>query len=113
VNRVVCVNPDGTSLERVGDLDGGLEVGGVHSGGETVCGVVGALDHLLLGVELGDCADGTENLFPLNLHVLSDVGEDGGLDEVALGALALATSLNGSAALLSVVNVATACQCGY
>jgi hypothetical protein len=107
VDRVVCVDPDGTSLERVGDLDGSLEVGRVHGRGKTVCGVVSLLDDLLLGVELGDCADGAEDLFPLDLHILGHVGEDCGLDEIALVALALAAGLDGGAALLAVVDVAT------
>jgi hypothetical protein len=106
VESVVCVDPDGTSLERVGDLDGGVEVLSVHSGGETVCGVVANLDDIGLGLELGDGADGAEDLLLLDLHVLSDVGKDGGLNEVALVTLAVATSLNGSTRLLALLDVA-------
>jgi hypothetical protein len=105
VESVVCVDPDGTSAERVGHLDGCVEVGGVHGCGETVCGVVANLDDIGLGLELGDCADGAEDLLLLDLHVLGNVGEDGRLNEVALVTLALTTSLNGGAALLTLLNV--------
>jgi hypothetical protein len=42
----------------------------------------------------------------LDLHVLGDVGENGGLDEVALVALTLATGFDGSAVLLTFLDVA-------
>ena len=91
---VVGVNPHGAGLERVRDLDGGVEVLGVHGGGEAIGGGVADADGLLLGLELGDGADGAEDLFLHDLHVLGDVGEDGWLDEVALVALAVATDLD-------------------
>ena len=106
VDHVVLVDPDGTSLEGVGDLDGGVEVGGVDSGGKTVVGVVADLDDLLLGLELADGADRAEDLLLHNLHVVLDVGEDGGLDEVSLVTLALATSLDGSTLVLTGLDVA-------
>jgi len=106
VDGVVRVDPDGTSAERVGNLDGSVEVGGVDGGGETVCGIVGDLDDIGLVLELGDRADGAEDLFLLDLHLLCHVGEDGGLDEVALVALALAASLDGGAVLLALLDVA-------
>jgi hypothetical protein len=34
-DHVVAVNPDGTGLESVGHADGGVDVLGVDSGGET------------------------------------------------------------------------------
>jgi hypothetical protein len=107
---IICVDPDGTSAECVGYLNGCVEVGGVHSRGKTVCGVVANLDDVGLGLELGDCADGAEDLFLLDLHVLSDVGKDGGLDEVSLVTLAFTTSLDRSAFLLALLNV-TECNC--
>jgi hypothetical protein len=106
VESVISVYPDGTGAECVGHLDGCVEVGGVNGCGETVRGAVANPDDIGLGLELGDCADGAEDLFLLNLHVLGDVGEDGRLDEVALVTLTLATSLDRSAALLTVLNVA-------
>jgi len=42
----------------------------------------------------------------LDLHVLGDVGEDGGLDEVTLVTLALTASLDGSTGLLAILDVA-------
>jgi len=41
-----------------------------------------------------------------DLHVLGDVGEDGGLDEVALVALAVAADLDGGAGFLAGLDVA-------
>jgi hypothetical protein len=105
VKSVVCVDPDGTSAECVGHLDGCVEVGGVHGCGKAVCGVVANLDDIGLGLELGDCADRAEDFFLLDLHVLGDVGEDGRLNEVALVTLAVTTSLNGRATLLALLDV--------
>lgn len=106
VEPVVAVDPDGTSLEGVGDADGGVDVLGVDGGGETVAGVVAEGDDLSLVLELGDGADGAENLLLHDLHVGADVGEDGGLDEVALVAVAVATNLDSSALLLTGLDVA-------
>ena len=49
---------------------------------------------VLLGLELGDRADGAKDLFLHDLHVLADAGEDGRLDEVALFAVALAADFD-------------------
>jgi hypothetical protein len=105
VQGVVSVDPDGTGLESVGDLDGGVEVLGVHGGGEAVCAGVAELDGVLLGLELGDRADGAEDLLFHDLHVFCDVGEDGGLDEVALVTLTLAAGLDGGTGVLAGLDV--------
>lgn len=78
----------------------------MDGGGKTVVGVVGELDDLLLILELGDGADGTENLLLHDLHVGTDVAEDGGLNEVTFVAKTLTTGLNGGTLLLSGLNVA-------
>ena len=109
VKSVVCVDPNGTSLEGVGNLDGGVEVGCVDGGSKTVCGVVADADGLLLGLELGDRADGSEDLFLHDGHVVLDVGEDGGLDEVSLIALALATGDDGGTFFLAGLDVTGGC----
>jgi len=101
VKHVILVDPDGTGTELVGDTDGSVQVLCVDSSGKTICGVVASLDDLLFGLELGDGADGAEDLFLHDLHVLSDIGEDSGLDEVSLVTVTLATSDNGRAFLLS------------
>jgi hypothetical protein len=106
VKSVVGVDPDSSCTERVGNLNGSGEVGCVYSGSKTVCGVVTNLDNVGLCLELGDCADGAEDLFLLNLHVLGYVGEDCGLDEVTLVTLTVATSLDGRARLLALLDVA-------
>ena len=123
MKSVVCVDPDRTSLERVGDPNGGVEVRGVNGCGcvslckyliqdmrctsrETVCGRVSDLDGILLCLELGNGADWAKDLLLHDLHVLGDVGEDGWLDEVSDITLALATSLNLGAGFLTSVDVA-------
>lgn len=106
MQSVVGVDPHGAGLERIADLDGGVEVGGVHGGGKAVGALVAGGDDLLLGGELGDGADGAEDLLLHDLHVLGDVGEDGGLDEVALVALAVAADLDGGAGFLAGLDVA-------
>jgi hypothetical protein len=106
VEHVVAVDPHGTGLERVADPDGRVDVLGVHGGGQTIGGAVADLDGVLLRLEFGDRADGAEDFLLHDLHVFADVGEDGGLDEVALVTLALATDFHLGALLFAVVYVA-------
>ena len=106
VQHVVLVDPDGTGAESVGDTDGGVEVGGVDSGGETVGGGVSDADGVFLGLELGDGADGAEDLFLHDLHVLADAGEDGGFDEVSLLAVTRTTNFDLGTLLLAGLDVA-------
>jgi hypothetical protein len=73
---------------------------------KTVGGAVAEFDGVFLGLELGNGADGAKDLFLHDLHVVGDVTENGGLDEVALLALALAANLDGSTGLLAVLDVA-------
>jgi hypothetical protein len=109
VKSVVCVDPDSTSLEGVGNLNGSVEVGCVDSGSETVCGVVTEADGVFLVLELGDRADGTEDLLLHDGHVVLDVGEDRGFDEVSLVTLALTTSDNGGTFVLTGLDVTVGC----
>lgn len=71
----------------------------------TVAGVVTNLDSLGLVLELLDSDDRAEDLLLGDLHVGSNVSEDGGLDEVTLSAVALTTNSDGSTLLLAVVDV--------
>lgn len=105
VQGVVCVDPDGTGLEGIRHVDGGIEVGRVDGSGETVGGAVTDSDGIRLVFELGDGADGAEYFFLHDLHVFADIGEDGGLDEVALLSMALATDFDLGAFLLSLLDV--------
>jgi len=47
----VLVDPDSTSLEVLGDVEGSVERLGVETGSETVLGVVGLLDDLVKSAE--------------------------------------------------------------
>lgn len=105
VESVVCVDPDGPGLERIRNIDGRVEVCGVDSGSETVGGAVADPDGISLVFELGNGADGAEDFFLHDLHVFADVGENGGLDEVALLSVALAANFNLGAFLLSLIDV--------
>ena len=105
VQHVVAVNPDGTGIDAVGDLDSGVQVVGVDSSSQSVSGVVTSLDRILNGIELSDRANWTKDLLLHDLHVWSDVGENGWLDEVSLITQTLTTNLNLSALLLAVLNV--------
>lgn len=78
----------------------------MDGGGQAVVGVVGELEGLRLVLELGDGADGAEDLFLHDLHVGADVGEDGGLDEVALVAVAGAAGLDSGALVGAGLDVA-------
>lgn len=71
----------------------------------TVCRVVTDLDSLGLILELLDNDDGTKDLFLGNLHLRSNISEDGRLDEVTLGTVALTTESNGGTLVLAMVDV--------
>lgn len=71
----------------------------------TVLRAVTNLDSLVRVLELLDGDDGAEDLLLGDLHVGSDIGEQSGLDVVALVAVALTTERNGSTTLLTVLNV--------
>lgn len=102
----LTVDPDGARLQPVADADGRVEVLCVDRRGKAVRGVVAELDGILLGLELRNGADGAENLLLHDLHVLRHVGKDGGLDEVALVAVALTTRHHSRALLLARLDVA-------
>lgn len=78
----------------------------MDSGGQTVRGVVAQGNDLLLVLELGDGADGAENLLLHDLHVGTNVREDGRLDEVALVTVAVTANLHSGALLLAGLDVA-------
>jgi len=83
VEAVVGVHPDGAGLDLVGVLEDSVDVAGEDTGGETVVATVGTLDGLIQGAEAHDAHDGAEDLLAGDGHIVLDIGEDGGLDEVA------------------------------
>lgn len=106
VQHVILVDPDRTRPQRTTNADGGVQVAGVHGGGQTVGGGVAELDGFFLGGKFADGADGAEDLFLHDLHLRGDVAEDGRLDEEALVAMALAANLDFGAFFLACVDVA-------
>lgn len=77
----------------------------MKSSGKTVIGVVSNSNSVIDGLELGDSSDGPENLFLHNLHVFLNTREEGWLDEIALGSMALSTGFNCGTFLLAVVDI--------
>lgn len=105
VQHVVAVDPDGTGVNSIGNPNSGVKVAGVDSGSKTVSRVVASLNSVLNSIELGDGANWTKDLLLHDLHIWSDVGENGWLDEVSLITETLTTDLNLSALSLAVLNV--------
>lgn len=62
-----------------------LDVVGEDCGGQAVVVVVGPLGHLLQSLELLDRLNGAEDLLAADLHVVFDVGKNGGLKKSAQG----------------------------
>ena len=106
VKHVVLIDPDSAGAQTIGDSDRRVEVVGVDSRREAISAGVCRLENLLFRFELGDGADGAEDLFLHDLHVFRDVGEDGRLDEISLITMALTTSDDGGTLLLPLFNVA-------
>lgn len=73
--------------------------------GLTIRSAVADLDSILNILEFLNSDDGAEDLLLVDLHVGGDVGEDGRLDEVTLGAVTLTTDSNGSTSILTVLDV--------
>lgn len=94
---VVAVDPDGTSLELVRNINGARNVAREDCSGQTVDSVVGLTNQVLLIVELDDDNDWAENLFISNLGAFLDIGEDGRLDEVAFVSVSVSALHNSSA----------------
>lgn len=105
MQHIILIHPHRARLQRVANPDGGVQVGGVHGSSEPISGRVADADGVLLVLELGDGADGAEDFFLHDLHIFADVGEDGGLDEVAFFAVALAANFDFGAAFFAGVDV--------
>lgn len=84
-------SPDGPSLHGLGEEERLIDIIGHNTGRESVLGRVGALDGFVDVAELEDGLDGSEDLLLGDSHVVLDIGEDRGLDEVALLAPATPT----------------------
>jgi len=106
MQHVVLINPHRPRLQRITHTQRGIEVGSMHGGGEPVGGGVSETDGILFGLEFRDRADGAEDLFLHYFHVFAYVAEDGGLDEVAFFAVALAAGLDLRAFFSAGVDVA-------
>lgn len=106
VQHVVLVDPHGPGPQGIADSDGGVQISRVNGAGETVSRRVSDPNGVFLGLEFGDGADGAEDFFLHDFHVLADVREDGRLDEVAFFAMAVASDFHLGAFFLTSVNVA-------
>lgn len=77
----------------------------MNGSGQAVAGVVANLDGISLILELLNSNDRSKDLLLGDLHVGSDIGEDGRLDEVALGTMTFTTQSDSSTLLLAVVDI--------
>ena len=82
------------------------DVAGPYGGGEAEHRFIAATRDFFNVLETHDVHDGAEDFFFGDLHVVGNVGEDGRLDEIALGADALAAAQHLGAFLLACVDVA-------
>lgn len=105
MQHIILIDPHRARLERIGNPNGGVQVFGVHGGGEAVGGHVAEADGVGFVFEFGNGADGAEDFFFHDLHVFAYVAEDGGLDEVALVAVAFAADFDFGAFFFAGVDV--------
>ena len=106
MQHIILINPHGPRLQRTTNPQRRIQILGVHCGGEAVGGLVADADGVVFGLEFGNGADGAEDFFLHDLHVFADVGEDGGLDEVAFFAVAFAADFDLGAVFFAGVDVA-------
>ena len=111
VQLVSTVDPSSTGLQSVCCPQSLVDILAENCGGQSVryyeesfrsatshrkkggllTGIVRLANHVFLILELDDDTDRTENLLSDDLHLGSDIGEDGGFNEVTLGTDALST----------------------
>ena len=106
MQHIILIHPHGPRLERIADPNRRIQIIRVHGGREAVGARVADADGVLFGLEFRDAAHGPEDLFLHDLHVFGDVAEDGGLDEVAFFAVALAAGFDLGAFFFAGVDVA-------
>jgi hypothetical protein len=106
MQQIIRVNPNSTRLQRIAHSNSGIQVLGMHSGGKTIGSAIANADGIFFGLEFRNGADGTEDLFLHDLHIFADVGEDGGFDEVAFVAFALAADFDFGAGFFAFFDVA-------
>mmetsp|Transcript_25564 Transcript_25564/g.31017 ORF Transcript_25564/g.31017 Transcript_25564/m.31017 type:complete len:556 (-) Transcript_25564:83-1750(-) len=102
---VVGVHPDGTGLQGARQTVAGVVAVTPDASCETVLGAVGPLDQVSLVAPLEDGHNRSEDLLLCNSHVVIDVSEHGGLDEVTLGTDGAASALQVRALLNTGLNV--------
>src|SRR5207253_6049259 len=95
VEDVVAVDPDGPGADLLGQGVGLGDVPGPDPGAQAVAGVVRLGGDLVQAAERLGHHDRAEDLLADDLHVRTGVGDDGGLDEVALVAEAAAAGHGG------------------
>lgn len=101
VKLVDAVDPGGAGVEPVGGLQSAIDVLGEDGCSETILGIVGLFNDVLVVVELDDNADWAEDLFLYDLHVGARVRKDGWLHPVPFFVEGRATIMNGGTLLLS------------
>ena len=75
-------------LQRLADAENTADVAGVEIAGQTEFGVVGRVNRFFFRVEAEDRGQRTKGFFAGAQHVGAGVGQHGGLEKLALEALA-------------------------
>jgi len=105
IEDVVAVDVDGSGSQAVGQLLVELDALSDHSGSQSVLGLVGSSDHLIVVRELDDRHHGSEDLLLVDLHVLLHSGEHGGFNKESLVSPSLSSNHALGAISLSALNV--------
>lgn len=101
IDDVVTVDPNGSGADVVRDVKSFVDILGEDCSSETIHGVIGAIDDLFDGLELQDLHDGAEDFLFGDSHVVLDVREDGGLDEITFVTEAFSSGLQRGTLLLA------------
>ena len=103
-NRTIT-HPSCTSTELASGVQRAVDVLREHGGRQPIHGIIRLSDHVVVVLELDDDADWAKDLLLHDLHVFASLGEDRGLDKVALVAPSLAAEVHLGALLLTRVDV--------
>ncbi len=83
IGIAIGIDPDGAGLQLAGDAVHAADVGAPDAGRQAERGPVGDADRIGLVVERNHAGHRAEDLFLRDAHLVRDVGENRGRDEVA------------------------------
>jgi limonene-1,2-epoxide hydrolase len=106
IEDVVTIHPHCPGAHLIGDVMRLLDVAGPNGGGKAVQSPIRAVDHFVDALKRDDAHHRTKDLFLRDFHVVLNIGEHGGLDEVAAIADAIAAADQFRALVTARANVA-------